>query len=240
MLPDDESVDLAFLPSPSASSVAPPGQNHHDLPSFLAYASRVNLPVTSSVYVGTHYEYTVRASLARLGMRLRRVGGRSDAGIDLLGQWHLPIRRASIQQEPVRLLVQCKARHHRGGPHFIRELEGAFNGLPPGWAKGGVVGLLAVTKQATAGVREAMGRSRLPLAFAMVEQDGRIVQLLWNRVARDTGLDGLGITLKYVPTSKGPVERDGVADAPMEEQMRHEVALTWRGEVLPSHPVPYP
>ena len=38
----------------------------------------------------TLLEYTVQSSLERLGMSLKRVGGKSDYGIDLLGTWSTP------------------------------------------------------------------------------------------------------------------------------------------------------
>src|ERR1700712_3058719 len=57
-------------------------KEHHDLPSFIEYASRNNVDTSSTTYVGTHYEYTVKQSLDRLGMSLQQVGGKSDCGID--------------------------------------------------------------------------------------------------------------------------------------------------------------
>lgn len=235
-IPAESSVDRLVLPASVHSAVST--QNHHDLPSFRAYASRANLPETSSVYVGTHYEYRVCSSLFRLGMRLTRVGGRSDAGIDLQGHWILPTQPSTIQQEPLKLLVQCKAQV-RAGPHLIRELEGAFASAPTGWSKNAIVGLLAVQRHATAGIREAMGRSRLPLAYAMIEKDGRIVQLLWNRTARDTGLDQLGVTSKYVVRSTPSGGTDQRQYEQSQQPMQQEVALTWKGDILPSHPIAF-
>ena len=235
-IPSESSEDRIALPA-SVHSITST-QNHHDLPSFRAYASRANLPATSSVYVGTHYEYRVRSSLSRLGMRLARVGGRSDAGIDLQGHWILPTQPSTIEQEPLKLLVQCKAQS-RAGPHLIRELEGAFASAPAGWSKNAIVGLLVVQRHATAGIREAMGRSRLPLAYAMIEKDGRIVQLLWNRTARDTGLDQLGVTSKYVVGSITSGGTDHGQYGHSQQPMQQEVALTWKGEILPSHPIAF-
>jgi hypothetical protein len=40
-----------------------PSSNHHDLKSFLSYTQRSGLDEKSTVYVGTHYEYTVAAKL---------------------------------------------------------------------------------------------------------------------------------------------------------------------------------
>ncbi|KAI9886663.1 MAG: hypothetical protein M1823_001506 [Watsoniomyces obsoletus] len=229
-------------PTATPNATHQPQQNHHDLPSFLAYADRVGLPTTSTVYVGTHYEYTVLESLSRFGVNLSRIGGRSDHGVDLVGHWTLPIphppvpttllpsSRSSSSPPKMRMLVQCKSLHRRPGPYLIRELEGAFNGAPVGYLRGttgsSVLGLLAAPKEATAGVREAMGRSRLPLLFAMIgNMDGRVMQLLWNQRAKDVGLDGLGVGVRYCSN----VDEDGDE----KEDVKREVALTWKGNVLP-------
>jgi hypothetical protein len=175
------------------SSIDLPASNHHDLPSFLDYASRVGADPQSSVYVGTVYEYTVQSALARLGMSLKRVGGKSDFGIDLFGTWNIPSAASSLK-----VLVQCKARGTKSKPSEIRELEGAFVGAPSGWRSTGVLGFLVSQQEATKGVREAMGRSRWPMGYVMCSGKGRILQMLWNRKADDEGLLGVGVTVKYV------------------------------------------
>ncbi len=230
-------------PSQISNQQQQQNQNHHDLPSFLAYANRVDLPSTSTVYVGTHYEYTVLQSLSRFGMNLSRIGGRSDHGVDLVGHWTLPVRLSTTTHPPclsspsqLKMLVQCKSLHRRPGPYLVRELEGAFNGAPVGYRgmSGTVLGLLAAPKEATAGVREAMGRSRLPLLFAMIgNTDGRVMQLLWNQRAREVGLDGLGVTVRYCSTTK---EDGAESEEEKEGQVTREVALTWKGDVLPDIP----
>ena len=215
-------------------------RKHSDLPSFLDHASRVNLASTSTVFVGTHYEYTVRTSLERLGMSLMRVGGRSDAGIDLLGQWDLAALSLDDEQQrqnrPLKILVQCKALRRRAGPHLIRELEGAFAGAPVAYrGRRDVLAILTAPREATAGVRDAMGRSRLPLAFAMIGLQGRVTQFLWNQVARDIGLHGFGVTTSHItvddPASTKTEARydhgDAVPARERDEEMHHEVAFTW-------------
>ena len=175
------------------SSIDFPTSNHHDLPSFLDYASRVGVDPQSSVYVGTVYEYTVQSSLAHLGISLKRVGGRSDFGIDLLGTWSIPSAAS-----PLKVLVQCRARGTKSKPSEIRELEGAFVGAPSGWRGTGVLGFLVSQQEATKGVREAIGRSRWPMGYVMCTGQGKILQMLWNRKADDEGLLGIGVTVKYV------------------------------------------
>jgi hypothetical protein len=172
---------------------SPPSAHHHDLASFAAYARRSGLDVKSTVYVGTHYEYTVAATLGRYGFSLRRVGGASDRGTDLLGTWTPPTATRSL-----RVLVQCKAGAQRVGPSLVRELEGAFAGAPPGWRGGpGVLALLASQSPATKGVREALGRSRWPMAFVCCSGGGVVRQMLWNRRAEEEGLLGFGVTTRH-------------------------------------------
>jgi hypothetical protein len=191
---------------------SPPSPHHHDLASFVAYARRSGLDVKSTVYVGTHYEYMVAATLGRYGFSLRRVGGASDRGTDLLGTWMPPTAERGL-----RVLVQCKAGAQRVGPSLVRELEGAFAGAPPGWRGGpGVLALLVSQSPATKGVREALGRSRLPMAFLCCSGEGVVRQMLWNRSAEEEGLLGFGVTTRHTGDTQ---------DA--------ELVLMRDGEVLP-------
>ncbi len=175
------------------SSTDLPASNHHDLPSFLDYASRVGADPQSSVYAGTVYEYTVQSALARLGLSLKRVGGKSDYGIDLVGVWNIP-----SAAPPLKVLVQCKGRGTKSKPSDIRELEGAFVGAPGGWRGTGVLAFLVCPQEATKGVREAMGRSRWPMGYIMCTSQGKVLQMLWNRKMDNEGLLGVGVTVKYI------------------------------------------
>lgn len=188
-----------------------PTSNHNDLPSFLQYASRIDMDTTSTTYVGTHYEYTTQTALSRLGMSLKRIGGKSDYGIDLLGTWTLP-----SSPQPLRVLIQCKAFARKVEPSQARELEGTFVGAPTGWRGTGVLGFLVSRKPATKGVREAMGRSRWPMGYVLCEDDGRVLQMLWNKRAEQEGLEGVGVSLRY---SGG-------------EKSEREVILTWKGDII--------
>ncbi|KAK2630589.1 hypothetical protein QTJ16_001409 [Diplocarpon rosae] len=201
--------------SPAPSLVFPSSQspNHYSLQSFLEYASRVNLDVNSTTYVGTHYEYTVQFAFGRLGMSLKRIGGKSDYGIDLLGTWSLPSKSTG---EPLKVLIQCKALKEKLGPAVARELEGAFVGAPTGWRGSGVLGLLVSQKSATKGVREALGRSRWPMGYVLCTPEGKITQILWNRRAEQEGLEGIAVGLKYAGG----------------DTTQKEVILTWKGEAF--------
>ncbi|KAI0098233.1 hypothetical protein GGR51DRAFT_538780 [Nemania sp. FL0031] len=194
---------------------------HHDIASYVAYAERTGLDVESKVFIGTHYEYSVASALRPLGFDLRRVGGQSDKGIDLLGTWSLPSTPANL---PLRVLLQCKAysnvKSAKIGPQFIRELEGAYLGAPPGWRGSGVVGLLITQRSATKGVREALAHSRWPLGYVSCSREGELEQVLWNRRAEEEGLEGMGVTARHGETQR--------------------LILTWRGRpyMLPASTSP--
>lgn len=192
---------------PSSTNILSPSKNlkHHDLPSFEAHAARTNLSPTSTVYLGTRYEYTVLTSLSRLGFSLTRIGGASDLGLDLVGSW-------TVCGTERRVMLQCKAM--AASPAQVRELEGAVLGAPPGWRGSGAVAFLVAKGKGTKGVREALQRSRVPMGFVHVDVDGRVVQMLWNEAAVQGGLEGVGATMRF--------SADG----------REEIVLTLGGRIL--------
>lgn len=191
----------------------PPTTQHSCISSFLAYATRSGLDTSSTVYVGTHYEYTVLASLSRYALSARRVGGASDYGIDLLGSWSLP-----SLPSPLSVIVQCKAGTQRIGPSLIRELEGSFAGAPPGWRDPHpVLALLVTEKPATKGVRDSLSRSSWPMGYISCTSQGLVRQMLWNRRAEEVGLEGVGVSIRYA------------GDATRES----EIAMTWEGRLIP-------
>ncbi|EAW14182.1 uncharacterized protein ACLA_072150 [Aspergillus clavatus NRRL 1] len=196
-----------------------PSQHHNDLDSFLAYAQRTSLPQTSTSYIGTHYEYTVQQTLRRSAFDLHRVGGRDDAGIDLVGTWHLP-----QHEHPLRVFVQCKSLKTKLGPNLVRELEGTFRqSAPVGWRGVAKVGVLVGPREATKGVREAMARSAWPVLWMMVERDGELRQALWNARVEELGLGPLGVEMLY-----GGGGGDGDVGS------RKRIGLTWDGCQMPS------
>jgi hypothetical protein len=198
---------------------APSRDQHNDLASYVAYAARTGLDVESNVYVGTHYEYSIAAALRPLGFDLRRVGGQSDKGIDLLGTWNVP---SAPENLPLRVLLQCKAYTAKIGPQFIRELEGAYLGAPSGWRGSGVVGLLVTQRPATKGVREALARSRWPLGYVSCSKQGTLEQMLWNPRAEEEGLEGIGVTARLLDENRHGDKR--------------HLVLTWKGR--PYLPIP--
>lgn len=198
-----------------------PSQNHHDLPSFLAYAKQTALAESTTTYVGTKYEYTVQSTLRRFAFDLERIGGRDDAGIDLVGTWHVPGRELA----PFRVIVQCKALKTKLGPNLVRELEGAFRHSPVGWRTRDKVAVLVSPREATKGVRDTLTRSSYPLFWMMViEGDGALKQVLWNSKVEELGLAPLGVETRY--------SQD--AESASGDRPRPDVLLTWDGDDIPA------
>lgn len=197
-----------------------PSQNHHDLPSFLSYAKRTALPESSTTFVGTRYEYTVQSTLRRFAFDLERIGGRDDAGTDLVGTWHVPGREFA----PIRIVVQCKALRTKLGPNLVRELEGAFRHSPFGWRTSEKLAILVSPREATKGVRDTLTRSTYPLFWMMMESDGAIKQVLWNSKAEDLGLAALGVEMRYA--NDAATNSDG--------RPRPNAVLTWNGSDIPN------
>src|ERR1700722_2502510 len=109
---DDISTPLT-VPPPSSSS--PRGELSH-------------------VHRGTAFEErALRVLRTRLCMDLRRVGGKDDGGVDLLGWWWVPgeggvdgedgEEEGSLRRR-IRVIGQCKAEKRKAGPRFVREMEG--------------------------------------------------------------------------------------------------------------------
>ncbi len=196
-------------------SITPGSENHNDLPSFLTYAERVNLLPSKTVYVGTHYEYTVADALKRLGFTLTRTGRQSDHGIDLIGTWTL-----NLFPFPLRVFAQCKANNQKLSPASVRELEGAFNAAPASWRGEDVLGLLAGTQNATRGVRDALVRSRWPMGFLKISREGLVEQFLWNKSATERGLEGVDVGTRHA-----------LADGADEDNIK-EVVLCWKGQEI--------
>ena len=169
-----------------------PSKEHSDLATFLSYVERTSLNKNSTVYRGTHYEYTVADTLSQYGFLLKRVGGQSDRGLDLLGIWTLPSTSHTFK-----VILQCKAGARSASPMYIRELKGALAAAPPGWRGTDVLGLLVGEKPATKGVQKEMHTADVALGYVCCTKEGEVVQLLWNLKAQEMGLDGVSVGIKY-------------------------------------------
>ncbi|KAK5727694.1 hypothetical protein LTR17_012552 [Elasticomyces elasticus] len=233
-VPSEETKPKRHIAKAKAAAIPPRllppvEQRHHDLPSFLAHAASKALSTTSTVYKGTHFEYTVAAALSNLNFTLQRTGRSNDLGIDLVGQWSLPTERKKKSYD-VPVIVQCKAA--RPTPSMIRELEGAYTGAPAGWRGDGVLALLVNVHPSTKGVREAVQRSRWPLGVLQVTRDGAIKQFLWNAVAAEIGLEGLGVTVRHASKRGGMLEvGEEVVNGDDMASTASSIGLTWMGEL---------
>ncbi|KAL4879098.1 hypothetical protein BJY04DRAFT_220463 [Aspergillus karnatakaensis] len=220
---------LFQLPPPPISA----SLSHNSLATFLSHASRTSLPESTTTYQGTVYEYTIQSHLRKHAFALHRVGGRSDLGIDLTGTWHVGAN--PILDPPIRVVVQCKALRTKLGPNIVRELEGVtVRQSPSGTGAGGAgcAGVLVSPREATRGVREALGRSGVPLVWMMVGWDGIVRQVLWNGGVERLGLGlvGLGVEVLYSPGEER--EQDGQVDE--NGHKKGEARLTWEGEQVPT------
>ena len=210
---------------PTRKAAGSSSQQHHDLASFIQHATREGLSPTSTVYTGTYYEYLVAASLARFGFRLDRTGGAHDLGIDLLGTWDVP-----SAPRPLRVLLQCKAHRRKLAPENLRELEGAFGGAPAAWRGDGVLGFLVSKGAASKGVIDALQRSRSPIGFMQCDDAGVVRQFLWNHAAQQWGLQGLGVTTRFVSPDPGVGVKEKGATAV--GGVEKEITLTWNGWMI--------
>lgn len=202
----------------AAKNLIQSSNEHNDLQSFLAFGKQKGLSSETAVYKGTHYEYTVMDSLKQFGFHLQRTGKSNDKGIDLLGIWRLPGKPYEIK-----VLVQCKL--SRGMPATIRELEGVYSGAPSEWQGDNVLALLATSKSLTKGVLEGIQRSQSSLGALHIEPNGLPRQFVWNSVAGERGLAGVGATAKY---ENAPSNGDTM---PLETKATIKtVALTWKGQ----------
>jgi hypothetical protein len=191
---------------------------HHDLQSFLEFAEQKKLNTETAVYKGTHYEYIVMEALKPFGFHLERIGKSNDKGTDLVGQWRLP-----GAPHEIRVLVQCKV--SRGLPSAIRELEGAYAGAPSGWTGDNVLALLSSSKAMTKGVLDGIQRSPSPIGALHIDSEGLTRQFIWNAVAGQIGLAGVGVTAKYSDKQmRGASAKEGVT------QPIKTVVLTWEGK----------
>lgn len=92
----------------------------------------------STVHRGVAFEQRSLDILqSHLSMSLRKVGGKSDGGIDLQGWWWLPPRSngsAAVltgqdgkTRRRLRVFGQCKAEKKKMGPNYVREMEGVLH-----------------------------------------------------------------------------------------------------------------
>ena len=101
-----------------------------------------HVPKLSTVHRGIAFEQrSLHLLQVHLSMALRRVGGRSDGGIDLVGWWWLPFATNphsahhpgalsdsdGLPRRRLRVLAQCKAEKKKFSPKYVREMEGVWH-----------------------------------------------------------------------------------------------------------------
>ena len=205
--------------------LAQTSDKHNDLTSFLVFAEREQLKTTTNVYKGTHYEYTVAEALKAFNFDVRRTGRSNDLGIDLVGHWTLP---ESPKDSALKVLIQCKAT--KPTPSMARELEGAYVGAPAGWRGAGVLAFLVCAKEPTRGVRAALQRSRWPVGVLQISREGQIKQFVWNHVAAESGLGGLGVTARYTNKDAISDSDDEPHDSARGNTPNDAISLSWMGK----------
>lgn len=85
-----------------------------------AHLSKKLDSTSSSVFLGTQYEFEVIKVLEKFHMDIQHTGKVSDQGVDFRGVWHLPDGKV------IPLLGQCKFEKKRIQPKGIREFEGTL------------------------------------------------------------------------------------------------------------------
>jgi hypothetical protein len=96
----------------------------------------------STVHRGNAFEERgLKILQDHLSMSLKRVGGKSDGGVDLQGWWWLPPTFDSVAssssnthltndltgRQRLRVFAQCKAAKKKFSPNYVREMEGVLH-----------------------------------------------------------------------------------------------------------------
>ncbi|KAI0790839.1 hypothetical protein C8Q75DRAFT_792855 [Abortiporus biennis] len=122
----------------------------------------------SAVHRGTAFEErSLRILHDNLSMSLRRVGGKSDGGIDLQGWWWVPTNSHSQQshhtihgvsssppRKRIRVLAQCKDEKKKMAPKYVREMEGVLHRFvaDSSWTQQSTTSLNPITKDSIVGL----------------------------------------------------------------------------------------
>ncbi len=114
-------------------------------------------PLVSYTELGTQYELRTIEVLKKYAFELRHTGGRSDGGIDLVGNWLIP----GIPKIPI--IVQCKNITSKLGPVMVREVEGVIAGR-----QGGTLGILVCSQSASDASRQRIELSNWPFIYCHI------------------------------------------------------------------------
>lgn len=147
----------------------------------------------SYAFLGRKYEEACQAMLRDIGVDARLVGGASDGGIDLCGQWHLDDR------DPVPIVAQCKNTSRRPCPPvFVRELEGAVSRM-----KTTTVAMLICSSDAGKAAVEAIRLSSTPILFLLF--DTVRLKRAFSNAALQRQVPRLRIASRHTPHGVEPV-----------------------------------
>ncbi|KAI9302229.1 hypothetical protein BJ944DRAFT_123469 [Cunninghamella echinulata] len=165
-------------------------------------------PTTSTTYRGRQFELETLKAFEKIGMSLLHIGGKSDGGIDLKGEWvfmenkltTLPKKEENIDNstnnsKKVSVIIQCKNVKNGCTPDHLRSLLGATLGWNQYYLQQNahhhhqqnrkVLGILvsSSSKPFTSDTMQLFNTSQLPLGLARVQQS--ILQdLILNHVAQ--------------------------------------------------------
>ncbi|EPB89805.1 hypothetical protein HMPREF1544_03326 [Mucor circinelloides 1006PhL] len=162
--------------------------------SLSSFLEQTDKDITSTVYRGTLFELqTLETLTTTAGMNLEHVGGKSDRGIDLRGQWF----------NNTIILVQCKNTKQGCTPDQIRELIGTVASFTsPKRRK--IIGILSTvnrtqsnSNQFTPDVLQQFSTSTTALGLATIENT-TLKTIMFNKKAQAL-LKGLSITTQYSP-----------------------------------------
>ncbi|KAL1679597.1 hypothetical protein EV122DRAFT_251146 [Schizophyllum commune] len=144
----------------------------------------------TTVAKGTAFEQrSLAVARNRLSMSLRRVGGKSDGGIDLTGWWWLPHASDALQprhtpngdasqpqpfpRRRIRVLAQCKAEKKKIGPNYVREMEGVlyqYRGAPPRQAALPLTGSLRSYSEDSENIEDSTSSTGHPIVALFISE----------------------------------------------------------------------
>jgi predicted helicase len=124
---------------------------------------------------GTQFEQLTLNLLSQQKFKLRRVGGRSDGGIDLRGSIDL--------RNEWNVFVQCKCESSKAGPRYIRELEGVLS------TEMNAFGVLATANAWTTESRQRFLYSKYSMMGIVIAEDR--IQNMWLNYSLQRQIPGL-------------------------------------------------
>ncbi|KAI8084912.1 uncharacterized protein BX664DRAFT_338098 [Halteromyces radiatus] len=161
---------------------------------FLSTKRNIKLPKdpTSTVYKGRLFEWQTLQAFEMLGMQLEHIGGKSDGGLDLKGEW-------CLIDNNIPVVVQCKNVKNGCTPDHLRGLLGATVNLN---MERQTLGILVSGSSKTTFTPDTMtlfNQSSLPLGLARV-CDTMLQALVLNHAAQQW-LD-INIHLRFDPLGR--------------------------------------